>query len=96
MALAATQHYYTLNQISQSVLPSLCGLTSDPEREVRDQAFKVIKGFLGKLEKVSEDPSLKESMGMKMFFSCVCIQHLFTNLPLFLFKFLINEKQKRT
>ena len=68
MALAATQHYYTLNQISQSVLPSLCGLTSDPEREVRDQAFKVIKGFLGKLEKVSEDPSLKESMGMKMFF----------------------------
>jgi len=62
MALAATQHYYTLNQISQSVLPSLCGLTCDPEREVRDQVFKVIKGFLSKLEKVSEDPSLKESM----------------------------------
>jgi len=63
MALAATQHYYTLSQVSQSVLPSLCGLTCDPEREVRDQAFKVIKGFLSKLEKVSEDPSLKESMG---------------------------------
>lgn len=62
MALAATQHYYTLSQVSQSVLPSLCGLTCDPEREVRDQAFKVIKGFLSKLEKVSEDPSLKESM----------------------------------
>jgi len=62
MALAATQHYYALNQIAQSVLPSLCGLACDPEREVRDQAFKVIKGFLGKLEKVSEDPSLKESM----------------------------------
>lgn len=74
MALAATQHYYALNQIAQSVLPSLCGLACDPEREVRDQAFKVIKGFLGKLEKVSEDPSLKESMGMKLLFSHLFIQ----------------------
>lgn len=41
----------------------MCVLTGDPEREVRDQAFKVIKGFLSKLEKVSEDPSLRECMG---------------------------------
>ena len=41
----------------------MCTLTGDPEREVRDQAFKVVKGFLSKLEKVSEDPSLKECMG---------------------------------
>lgn len=27
------------------------------------QAFSAIKGFLGKLEKVSEDPSLAEQMG---------------------------------
>lgn len=31
--------------------------------QVRDAAFRTIKGFLGKLEKVSEDPSLKEGMG---------------------------------
>jgi len=67
MALAATQHYYPLNQISLAILPALSPLTSDPEREVRDQAFKVIKGYLGKLEKVSEDPSLKESMGKLQF-----------------------------
>ena len=63
MALAATQHYYPLSQISGAILPALSPLTSDPDREVRDQVFKVIKGYLGKLEKVSEDPSLKESMG---------------------------------
>lgn len=69
LALAATQQYYPLSAVSQVVLPALCVLTSDPEREVRDHAFKVIKGFLGKLEKVSEDPSLKESMGKHL---CFC------------------------
>ena len=42
-------------------------LTNDPDREVRDHAFKVIKGFLSKLERVSDDPSLRESMGMRKF-----------------------------
>lgn len=36
----------------------------DPEKSVRDSVFRTIKGFLGKLEKVSEDPSLRESMGL--------------------------------
>ena len=63
LAFAATQQYYLLNQISNQILPAMCTLTGDPEREVRDQAFKVVKGFLSKLEKVSEDPSLKECMG---------------------------------
>lgn len=30
---------------------------------MRDPAFKTIRGFLGKLERVSEDPTLRESMG---------------------------------
>ena len=34
----------------------------DPEKAVREQALRVIKGFLSKLEKVSEDPSLIEEM----------------------------------
>jgi SCY1-like protein 1 len=32
----------------------------DPERGVRDEAFKAISGFVSKLEKVSNDPSLKD------------------------------------
>jgi SCY1-like protein 1 len=63
LALAATQQYYLLNEVSSRVLPALCQLTMDPEKSVRDSVFRTIKGFLGKLEKVSEDPSLRESMG---------------------------------
>lgn len=67
LALAATQQYYLLSEVSARILPALCQLTMDPEKSVRDSAFRTIKGFLGKLEKVSEDPSLRESMGMYIF-----------------------------
>lgn len=62
LALAATQQYYLLAEVSQRILPALCHLALDPEKSVRDSVFRTIKGFLGKLEKVSEDPSLRESM----------------------------------
>ncbi|XP_071533410.1 N-terminal kinase-like protein [Panulirus ornatus] len=62
MALAATQQYYTLQEVASKILPSLCQLTLDPEKSVRDSVFRVLKGFLSKLEKVSEDPALKEQM----------------------------------
>ncbi|XP_030369431.1 N-terminal kinase-like protein [Scaptodrosophila lebanonensis] len=62
LALAATQQYFLLSEVANRVLPSLCSLTVDPEKTVRDPAFKTIKGFLGKLEKVSDDPSLRETM----------------------------------
>ncbi|XP_018327549.1 N-terminal kinase-like protein isoform X2 [Agrilus planipennis] len=62
LALAATQQYYLLSEVSTRILPALCQLTMDPEKSVRDSVFRTIKGFLGKLEKVSEDPSLRESM----------------------------------
>lgn len=62
LALAATQQYYLLNEVALRILPALCQLTMDPEKSVRDSAFRTIKGFLGKLEKVSENPSLRESM----------------------------------
>lgn len=52
------------SEVANRVLPALCSLTIDPEKTVRDPAFKTIRGFLGKLEKVSEDPSLRETMGM--------------------------------
>jgi len=61
-ALAATQQFYTLQETSARVVPMLCTLLTDPEKPVRDQAFKVAKGFIEKLEQVSEDPALKEEM----------------------------------
>jgi len=63
LALAATQQYYLLSEISTRILPALCCLLTDADKSVRDTAFRTIKGFLGKLEKVSEDPSLKEKFG---------------------------------
>ncbi|CAH0550341.1 unnamed protein product [Brassicogethes aeneus] len=62
LALAATQQYYLLSEVSTRILPVLCHLTMDPEKSVRDSVFRTLKGFIGKLEKVSEDPSLRESM----------------------------------
>ncbi|KAJ9582846.1 hypothetical protein L9F63_022805 [Diploptera punctata] len=62
LALAATQQYFLLSEVAVRILPALCQLTVDPEKSVRDNVFRTIKGFLGKLEKVSEDPSLRESM----------------------------------
>ncbi|XP_053665496.1 N-terminal kinase-like protein [Anopheles marshallii] len=62
LALAATQQYFLLNEVAIRILPALCPLTMDSEKSVRDPAFKTLRGFLGKLEKVSEDPSLRESM----------------------------------
>jgi hypothetical protein len=58
VALANTDRFYTLRDIASKVLPSLCMLTIDPEKDVRDEAFKTIKLFTQKLEKVSEKPEL--------------------------------------
>ncbi|PAV57503.1 hypothetical protein WR25_23629 isoform B [Diploscapter pachys] len=56
LALAATQQFYTIMEIANRVLPAVTPLSCDPEKQVRDQAFKTIKGFLEKLEKASENP----------------------------------------
>lgn len=62
MALAATQQYFPLQDVASKILPNLCHLTLDPDKSVRDSVFRVLKGFLGKMEKVSEDPALRETM----------------------------------
>ncbi|KAJ3588342.1 hypothetical protein NHX12_011935 [Muraenolepis orangiensis] len=58
LGFAATNSYYSLSESAARILPMLCTLTMDPEKNVRDQAFKAIKSFLTKLETVSEDPTL--------------------------------------
>lgn len=68
-AFSATQQYYPLLEVSTRVLPALCQVTLDNEKSVRDLTFQTIKGFLGKLENVSEDARLKEMIGIV--FYCV-------------------------
>ncbi|KAG4078021.1 hypothetical protein HA402_002072 [Bradysia odoriphaga] len=62
LALATTQQYFLLSEVANRILPALCTLTVDPDKTVRDHTFKTLRGFLGKLERVSEDPSLRERM----------------------------------
>ena len=62
VALANTDRFYTLRDIASKVLPNLCMLTIDPEKDVRDEAFKTIKLYTQKLEKVSENPELALEM----------------------------------
>ncbi|GAB6020512.1 N-terminal kinase-like protein [Chamberlinius hualienensis] len=62
LALASTQKFYNIQDIAQRIIPALSLMTVDPEKSVRDQAFKAIRGYLGKLEKVSEDPSIAEQI----------------------------------
>ncbi|XP_035017056.1 N-terminal kinase-like protein isoform X2 [Hippoglossus stenolepis] len=57
LGFAATHNYYSVTEIAARILPTLCAITIDPDKSVRDQAFKAIKSFLSKMETVSEDPS---------------------------------------
>ena len=62
VALANTDRFYTLRDVASKVLPSLCMLTIDPEKDVRDEAFKTIRLYTDKLQKVSENPELAMEM----------------------------------
>ncbi|CAJ1058716.1 N-terminal kinase-like protein [Xyrichtys novacula] len=57
LGFAATHNFYSVTEIAARILPTLCAITVDPDKGVRDQAFKAIKSFLSKLEAVSDDPS---------------------------------------
>ncbi|KAM6953686.1 N-terminal kinase-like protein [Aplochiton taeniatus] len=57
LGFAATHHFYSVTESAGRVLPTLCTLAVDPDKNVRDQTFKAIKSFLSKLETVSEDPT---------------------------------------
>ncbi|XP_071783226.1 N-terminal kinase-like protein [Centroberyx gerrardi] len=57
LGFAATHNFYSVTESAARILPTLCAITVDPDKTVRDQAFKAIKSFLSKLETVSEDPT---------------------------------------
>jgi len=54
MSLAATQIYYNKEDCATKVLPVISLLTIDPDKEVRDTAFKTINQFLENLKEISE------------------------------------------
>ena len=55
-SMGATHSFISTSDLSTRVLPALCPVTVDKEKQVRDQAFQTIKFFLAKLETLSEDP----------------------------------------
>lgn len=43
-------------------MPALCHLTIDQEKKVRDEAFKLLKEFIEKVHKVSENPTVIDEL----------------------------------
>jgi len=54
MALASIQEFYPVPAIASSMLPAICPLTADPDREVRAHAFGAVRSLLQHLEQQSE------------------------------------------
>lgn len=63
LSLTATQNFFTLQDCTKKIMPNLCTILMDPEKQVRDYSFNALKTFIEKIEKYSEDPSLIEQMG---------------------------------
>ncbi|XP_027197212.2 N-terminal kinase-like protein yata [Dermatophagoides pteronyssinus] len=61
-SLDATQNFFTLQDCTSKIMPALCLILMDPEKQVRDHAFVTLKNFVQKIEKFSENPSLIEHM----------------------------------
>uniref|UniRef100_UPI00398E9DC1 N-terminal kinase-like protein n=1 Tax=Pristiophorus japonicus TaxID=55135 RepID=UPI00398E9DC1 len=57
LGFAATHSYYSVHDCAYKILLVLSPLAVDPDKNVREQAFKAIRSFLAKLEMVSDDPS---------------------------------------
>ena len=46
LALAATQQYFLLSEVANRVLPALCPLTADPEKQVSFLLFNTLTKYL--------------------------------------------------
>ncbi len=58
--MAATHPFYSTADMATKLLPALCAMTLDKEKEVRDHVFKTLHLFLDKLERISDDPEAAE------------------------------------
>ena len=73
--------YVVFQDLAARLLPSICPLTRDPEKSVRDKAFTVIESFVSRLKSVSEDPELLEQMG-KYVLVCFFLCHVYLFMQL--------------
>ncbi|KAJ8045185.1 N-terminal kinase-like protein [Holothuria leucospilota] len=58
LSMMSAQKYFSLRDTAFKVLPTLCTLTVDPDKGVRDQTFRAIRAFLDRQERVSENPEM--------------------------------------
>ena len=79
--MLATQNYYSLRDTAFKVLPTLCTLTVDPDKGVRDQTFKAIGVFLQRLQTVSDHPETAAEIGKLYNDLKNCIQNEFGSHP---------------
>lgn len=62
LSLSATQNFFTLQDCTSKIMPVLCTILMDPEKQVRDHVFTSLKSLIAKMEKFSEDPTLIKEM----------------------------------
>ncbi|KAJ3066589.1 hypothetical protein HDU98_010116 [Podochytrium sp. JEL0797] len=66
LALQATAEFYTPQEMATRVVPMLSSVLLDPERSIRQQAFKNVTAFVARIEKFSDamvDVEVKETTG---------------------------------
>ena len=56
LAMTANLKYFTVKDIASKCLPTICPLTFDPEKTVREQAFKAVNLMVKRLEEVHQNP----------------------------------------
>lgn len=57
-ALQQTQLFFTVRDRATKVLPTLCCLTLDPVREVRDLSLAILRSSFDQIEKLSANPAI--------------------------------------
>lgn len=61
MSFNATEAYYSKDDIAINIVPGVSALTIDPDKEVREAAFKTMDLFIRKLKKIS-DTGIEENI----------------------------------
>eukprot|EP00096_Caligus_rogercresseyi_P013655 TRINITY_DN6280_c0_g1_i1.p1 TRINITY_DN6280_c0_g1~~TRINITY_DN6280_c0_g1_i1.p1 ORF type:complete len:729 (-),score=189.49 TRINITY_DN6280_c0_g1_i1:54-2240(-) len=65
-AFVVTQEHYSTQELASRILPVVCTKMIDPDKAVRDQAFKISKEFYDKLQEMSENPEFNRLMEKEM------------------------------
>ena len=78
LGFAATHNYYSVTEIAARILPTLCAITVDPDKGVRDQVHMADGdvGLHGASYGRSEKVCLNiECIHVKSIYVCIYLQH---------------------